>query len=330
MAGGAELHYVPRRTERAMVAFPRAAELFVTLYSFDRAGPSLELVPLAARRALDRAGCKLPLAGWRGLPLILRRELVSLGGEAQVPVERVQQIVAGATPSGEPVAPLPELSAEAPSPEVVEVYRPHGRLSAAIWSQLTPLARYALAKVASTHDGERAEAAYKEIVGHSQVSTHLTARGEVQMVNVAEKPVTRRRAEAESRVEMSAAAFELLASNSAPKGDVLGTARLAGIMAAKKTSDLIPLCHPLALTHVAVELSLEPSQHLVHVRATVETQGKTGVEMEALVAASAAALTIYDMLKASDRAMSIGPTRLVHKSGGASGDYTNATPVRDP
>jgi molybdenum cofactor biosynthesis protein MoaC len=302
----------------------------VTLFSFDRAGTNLDLVPLAARRALDRAGCKLSLAGWRGLPLILRRELVSLGGEPQVSVERVQAIVAGATPSAESVPPIAELSAEAPSPEVVEVYRAWGRLSAAIWSQLTPLARYALAKVALSHDGERAEAAYKEIVGFSQVSTHLTARGDVQMVNVAAKPDTLRRAEAESRVQMSRAAFELLAANAAPKGDVLGTARLAGIMAAKKTSELIPLCHALALTHVAVELSLEPEAHVVQIRTSVETLGKTGVEMEALVAASTAALTVYDMLKGSDRAMQIGPTRLVFKSGGASGDYSNATPVRDP
>jgi cyclic pyranopterin phosphate synthase len=308
----------------------RASGLRVTLYSFDRAGPNLDLVPLAARRALDRAGCKLSLAAWRGLPLILRRELVNLGGEVQVQTERVQAVCAGATPSAEAVPPQAELPADAPAPEVVEAYRAVGRLSAAIWSQLTPLARYALAKVATSHDGERADAAYKEIVGFSQVSTHLTARGDVQMVNVAAKPETLRRAEAESRVRMSRAAFELLAANAAPKGDVLGTARIAGIMAAKKTPDLIPLCHALALTHVSVELSLQPDEHSVFIRASVETLGKTGVEMEALVAASTAALTVYDMLKASDRGMQIGPTRLLFKSGGASGDYENATPVRDP
>jgi cyclic pyranopterin phosphate synthase len=302
----------------------------VTLFSFDRAGPNLDLVPLAARRALDRAGSKLSLQGWKGLPLILRRELVSLGGEHEVPVERVQAIVAGATPSAEAVPPVPELSAHAPSPEVVDAYRALGRLSPAIWSQLTPLARYALAKVATSNDAERADAAYRELVGFSQVSTHLTARGDVQMVNVAAKPDTLRRAEAESRVRMSPAAYELLATNAAPKGDVLGTARLAGIMAAKKTSELIPLCHALALTHVSVDLSLEPGAHVVEIRASVETLGKTGVEMEALVAASAAALKVYDMLKASDRGMEIGPTRLVSKSGGASGGYGNAAPVRDP
>jgi cyclic pyranopterin phosphate synthase len=177
---------------------------------------------------------------------------------------------------------------------------------------------------------ERAAAAYAEIVGHSQVSTHIAPQGGVRMVDIAAKAETRRRAEAESRVSMSEAAFALLAANAVPKGDVLGSARLAGIMAAKRTSELIPLCHLLALTHVGVELTLEPERRSVHVLARAETVGKTGVEMEALVAASIAALTIYDMLKAVDRSMSIGPTRLVSKSGGASGDFSNDTPVRDP
>ena len=141
------------------------------------------------------------------------------------------------------------------------------------------------------------------------------------MVNVGAKAVTERRAQAESRVSMNRDAFALLANNAVPKGDVLATARVAAIMAAKRTSELIPLCHALPLTHIAVDLRLEPASQSVSISAVVETQGKTGVEMEALVAATHAALTVYDMLKGVDRAMTIGPTRLVAKSGGASGSF---------
>jgi cyclic pyranopterin phosphate synthase len=144
--------------------------------------------------------------------------------------------------------------------------------------------------------------------------------GGVRMVDVGSKPQTLRRATAESRVQMNAEAYAHLLANN-PKGDVLNTARIAAILAAKKTADFIPLCHPLPLTKV--EIALEPSEterELV-ITATVDTRGPTGVEMEALVAASAAALTVYDMLKAFDKAMSIGPTVLLEKSGGKSGDY---------
>ena len=141
------------------------------------------------------------------------------------------------------------------------------------------------------------------------------------MVDVGEKPASLRRAAAESRVSLNAEAVERLQSASAPKGDVLGTARLAGIMAAKRTAELIPLCHTLQLTNVSVDLRLEPAARAVLIEARVETLDRTGVEMEALVAASIAALTVYDMLKAFDRTMEIGPTRLVAKSGGRSGDF---------
>jgi cyclic pyranopterin monophosphate synthase len=130
-----------------------------------------------------------------------------------------------------------------------------------------------------------------------------------------------RRAEAESRVSMNADAFERASRADAPKGDVLGTARVAAIMAAKRTSELIPLCHPLSLTKVDVQLTLASAARAVHVAVVVECFDRTGVEMEALTAASVAALTVYDMLKAFDRAMEIGPTRLVQKSGGRSGDF---------
>ena len=141
------------------------------------------------------------------------------------------------------------------------------------------------------------------------------------MVSVGRKQPSLRRAEAETRVSMNEAAFECVAHAHAPKGDVLGTARLAGIMGAKRTADLIPLCHPLSLTRVDVQLSLETLERCVKVTVVVECFDRTGVEMEALTGASVAALTVYDMLKAVDRSMEIGPTRLVRKSGGRTGDF---------
>jgi cyclic pyranopterin monophosphate synthase len=149
--------------------------------------------------------------------------------------------------------------------------------------------------------------------------THLNDAGEARMVDVGAKDDTARSATAESRVTMSAEAFEALRAGNLKKGDALGVARIAGIMAAKRTSELIPLCHPIALTRV--EVTCAPRDNGVDISATVDCVGKTGVEMEALTAASVAALTIYDMLKAVDKAMVIGPTRLVSKRGGKSGDY---------
>jgi cyclic pyranopterin phosphate synthase len=178
-----------------------------------------------------------------------------------------------------------------------------------------------LCKVAEKGDTPRLDAAYGEIVGDSAISTHLAPGGGVRMVDVGEKPVTERRAVAETTVSMSRGALERLLQRDAPKGDVLATARLAGILGAKHTSDLVPLCHPIPLTHVAVEIEVLPEQRSVRITTTVLAVARTGVEMEALAAASTAALTVYDMLKAVDRGMQIGPTRLMEKSGGRSGDY---------
>ncbi|MET0790814.1 MAG: cyclic pyranopterin monophosphate synthase MoaC [Polyangiaceae bacterium] len=160
------------------------------------------------------------------------------------------------------------------------------------------------------------------MVGHSALSTHLAPQGGARMVDVGQKPASQRSALAETRVTMSAEAFARVKSATAPKGDVLGTARLAGIMAAKRTAELIPLCHPLALTKLELNLELDDAASAITVRATVEAFDRTGVEMEALTAVSVAALTVYDMLKGIDRAMEIGPTRLVKKSGGRTGDFT--------
>jgi cyclic pyranopterin phosphate synthase len=150
--------------------------------------------------------------------------------------------------------------------------------------------------------------------------THLDQTGAARMVDVAGKPVTAREAVATGRITMSPAAARAIRDGAAAKGDVLAVARVAGIMAAKRTADLIPLCHPLPLTRVAIDLAADDTG--VTVTATAATEGKTGVEMEALTAASVALLTIYDMAKAIDRGMVIGEVRLLSKTGGKSGDWS--------
>ena len=151
--------------------------------------------------------------------------------------------------------------------------------------------------------------------------THLGAKGEANMVDVGDKAETTRTAIAEGFVTMQPETLEMILAGDAKKGDVLGTARIAGIMAAKKTHELIPLCHPLLLTKVAVEIEPDRTLPGLKVTALARVTGKTGVEMEALTAASVACLTIYDMAKAVDRGMVLGGIRLVEKSGGKSGDY---------
>ncbi len=151
--------------------------------------------------------------------------------------------------------------------------------------------------------------------------THFDAQGQAHMVDVSEKPITAREAVAAGHVTMQRATYDLIAEGCAGKGDVLAVARLAGIMGAKKTSDLIPLCHPLPVTKVAVDLTLDPDLPGVAIEARVKTSGQTGVEMEALTAVSVAALTVYDMVKAVDRGMQIGGLRVTLKDGGKSGRY---------
>lgn len=155
--------------------------------------------------------------------------------------------------------------------------------------------------------------------------SHFDAAGKAHMVDVSDKAPTTRVAVAEGAIVMAPETLALVLAGSAEKGDVLGVARVAGIMAAKKTADLIPLCHPLALSKVAVELTPDPALPGVRIVATVKTTGPTGVEMEALTAVSGAALTLYDMLKAAEKSMHIEGIRLVSKEGGKSGPY-RATP----
>ena len=154
--------------------------------------------------------------------------------------------------------------------------------------------------------------------------SHVNEAGEAHMVDVSDKPVTARTAIAEGFVAMKPETLALLKRGDAPKGDVLATARIAGIMAAKRTHELIPLCHPLALAKVTVDLETNSGPPGVRVVAEVKTTGRTGVEMEALTAVSVTCLTLYDMLKAVDRAMTFERIRLIEKSGGRSGDYRAA------
>lgn len=151
--------------------------------------------------------------------------------------------------------------------------------------------------------------------------THFNAAGEAHMVDVGDKAVTRRVAVAEGCINMQVDTLKLIAEGGHKKGDVLGIARIAGIMAAKKTADLVPLCHPIGLTHVEVEFTVDNSTNSIQCIATTETDSKTGVEMEALIAVQISLLTIYDMCKAVDRGMSMTDIELLKKSGGKSGDW---------
>ena len=155
--------------------------------------------------------------------------------------------------------------------------------------------------------------------------THFDAAGAAHMVDVGDKPSTQRTAVAEGYIEMLPETLAMIVAGGHKKGDVLGIARIAGIMASKKTSELIPLCHPIALTHASLELEPEPERNRVRCVATVKTAGPTGVEMEALTAVQVALLTIYDMCKAVDRGMAMQSIRLLEKAGGKSGEWRRAT-----
>jgi len=293
----------------------------VRLFELDEVDGRLSLVPMAARRALDLAGHRLPLKSWQNLPLDARQRLAELGSEDRVDVDAVGRVLSNSAQVGEPQPPASDADPNKVPRAVSTAFGETRPIPDATWAALSPLERFVLTKVAARGRTERLEAAYREIIGASALSSHLEASGGVRMVNVGAKPETRRTAVVRSRVSMNQDAFRRLSLHQVPKGDVLATARLAGIMAAKRTSEWIPLCHPLRVTRISIDLKLSEQDNAVDVEATVEAFDRTGVEMEALVAASASALTVYDMLKSFDRSMQIGPTRLVQKSGGRSGDF---------
>ncbi len=305
-----------RRSDTSRCPVVLASAPVMRPYAFEEIDDDLGLMPLSARRAADAAGLRPSLAAWRGLPRDDRMRLCRLGEAATVDVAGVAAVLSRLEPAVDRVAPAAEPSAETPPETLLAALGPEQPLSAAVWSALSPLERYALVKVARRGASPRLSLAYRELVGVSAQASHLDASGAARMVSVSPKAETLRRAVASSQVTMNAEAYARLRNADAPKGDVLGTARIAGIMAAKRTAELVPLCHPLPLTRVDVKLELTPATSSVSVQAAVETVGRTGVEMEALTAASVAALTVYDMLKAFDRTMTIGPTRLEEKSGG--------------
>lgn len=291
------------------------------LFDFDTSDPSLHLLPLCARRALDAAGIKLSLAAYQTLSIPDRYALAQCGSEEHINLEQVR-LIAGLALGEVSTLPLgldPD-STGVPL-EVSQAFGAQRPIPEKVWQNLSSLERYVLVKVTTRGKPERIQACYEEIIGARQLSSHLQPRGGVTMVSVAGKAETARSARAESFVTMSSEAYERLVRAHVPKGDVLGTARLAGIMASKKTADLIPLCHPLPLQHAEVNFQFIPPRNQVHIECKVDVFGRTGVEMEALLGASTAALTIYDMLKSIDRGLVIGPTRLVEKSGGRSGHY---------
>jgi cyclic pyranopterin phosphate synthase len=195
-----------------------------------------------------------------------------------------------------------------------------------VHAEKRPVARAAKAVRASSKETRKKESRQPlaERTRETPHFTHFDAAGQAHMVDVAGKDVTRRIARAAGRIVMQPSTFALIVGASAPKGDVLGVARVAAIQAAKRTAELIPLCHPLPLTRVAVEFAPDPAASAIAIEVTAETLARTGVEMEALTATAVGLLTIYDMCKAADRAMRIESVRLVEKSGGKSGVFTAA------
>lgn len=415
------------------------------VFPFEEIGPDLDLVPLAARRALDLAGFRVSLAGWRSLALDDRRRLVRAGEEDIVDAQEVFEVARRASP----VAQLMERAPD-PDPGALPKGISSGVLPLARWSALRPLERFALVHARQSaikrSDPAVFEAAYKAIVGPSRLtdekavgmeggvegsveggggggaegdaeqsaavsdvlsvpfssnavtvvelapteealspppitepeawtsraaprddeqpglspaapplpgagavplmperprttlvsapdhdgesdpralSSHLDASGAAHMVDVSPKGVTQRRAVAAGKVRMKPETGLRIARADAPKGEVIGAARIAGIMAAKRTPELIPLCHGIALTRVTVDIQVvvDALSAEARVTATAEALDRTGVEMEAMVAVSVACLTIYDMLKGIDRAMTISDVRLLEKSGGRSGHF---------
>jgi cyclic pyranopterin phosphate synthase len=289
------------------------------IYGFEEIDATLELVPLAARRALDRVGRKLSLASWRQLTLATRRAVISAGAKEQIDAPRLRATLSRAGVRLEPVKPPVEPGADRVPSGLEEILG--STITNETWRLLSSLDRYALAKVARKGRSAKLLRALTEMVLVPEPrahSTHLSSRGEAHMVDVGAKPVTLRKAIAHAHVAMQSDTAARLRTGSAPKGDVLAAARIAGIQAAKRTPDLIPLCHVVALTRVVIELRLEEAG--VTIEATAEARDRTGVEMEALVAASTAALTVYDMLKGIDRGMTIR-VNLHEKSGGRSGAW---------
>jgi cyclic pyranopterin phosphate synthase len=282
-------------------------------YPFEQIDERLDAIPLAAKRALESAGCKLSAAAWRRMQSGARVAIAALGAERKIHAARVRDLLVDEGARFAPVAPIKDPAHRAPPPELVRALE----IDLATWRALKPLDRWVLARLARRGKVERLRRAYAEMAA-GVLSTHLDARGEVRMVDVGAKDVTLRHAIARANVQMSRETVLRLKSGDTPKGDVLATARVAAIQAAKRTPELIPLCHTVVLTKVAVEITIVDRGAIVEVRA--EARDRTGVEMEAMVGASAGALTLYDMLKGIDRGIRFEVV-LLEKAGGKSGTW---------
>jgi len=289
------------------------------IFEFERLDSKLQLLPLAARRALEEAGIRLSLEGWRSLPSKSRQKLVRIGASDRVDGDEVRELLEPVSSSTRAIAPTAPPDPRKPPADLIASLGDEYTLPGSTWASLRPFERYALHKVATRSERGKLATAWKEIVGARELSSHLSTKGEAHMVQVAEKEITRRKAVASAAVHMSAQTLQKLGS--APKGDVLATARIAGILAAKRTPELVPLCHPVATTGISIELEADPRLPGVRITATAEALDRTGVEMEAMVAASVAALTIYDMLKGIERGIAIEQVRLEMKEGGRSGKW---------
>jgi cyclic pyranopterin phosphate synthase len=303
------------------------------VYTFEDIDGTLPYIPLAARRVLDGLGRKLSLEAWLSLDVEARRRIVAAGAGERVD-GGVLPLVDGARPAPHRVPPEADPDDAAPPSALAMKLGPSRPLAAPVWHSLTALDRYALGKYAGKP--VKLAQAYDEILGPSPSGsasvpstddekveptlTHLTAAGEAHMVDVGAKGETARRAVASARVRTTRAVVLSVAAGTMEKGDVLAVARVAGILASKRTPELVPLCHPVRTTHASVELELDAAASEIRVRAVVEAVDRTGVEMEAMTAASVASLTLYDMIKAADRWATIDAVRLEAKSGGKSGE----------
>jgi cyclic pyranopterin phosphate synthase len=397
------------------------------VYTFEGLLPELESPPIAARRALDHAGQRLSVEGWRSLPLEDRQRLTLQGVPDRVDADQVTSLLRRASPAAQRISAVSDPDPSAPPEALAKALEPTRAIDPKRWARLRAVDRYALAHTyrravarsafsilgeafdavlaASAppppppppppqllsplppqagyqpagfysnvpepreagrtsyipppmgHDGARTpytpqppsaqEAHERPRTGYppplveaattkyepagrgfatypppaGTLSNHLNQAGEVHMVDVARKPKTERRAIARGTVHMRADTLARLTSREAPKGEVLATARVAAVLAAKRTHEIIPLCHQVALTHLDVNIEMDIPGNAVHVTAVADAYDRTGCEMEAMVAVSLGCLTIYDMLKGIDRDIVISDVKLMEKSGGRSGHY---------
>jgi len=285
------------------------------VYGFEAIDETLPYLPLAARRVLDTLGRKLSLEGWLSLGIEDRRRIVQAGAGDAVDASATA-VLDRAAPGPARIDRVPEPDRGSPPPDVVRALGPSRPIDEARWQALRPLDRYAFAKCAAKP--EKLARAYDEIVPAGGL-THIGSGGQARMVDVGAKASAARRAVASATVRTTSAVIQAIATGGVAKGDVLAVARVAGILAAKRTPDLVPLCHPVQTTSVAIDFEPDTTRGELRIRATVEAVDRTGVEMEAMVAASVSSLTVYDMIKSADRWATIAAVRLELKSGGKSG-----------